>query len=323
MKPEIVDEGFEFEGGLLELPQEPIRLIQHHFAADSTIEAVHDYHKNVRGWRGIGYNWAIANTGNIVVGRGALKIGAHSGFTWNRKSEGIAYQGNISSSDLTNEQFESGIRLNAWRCDVFGLTPEEAIIGHGDVANTVCPGSRFPMRELIDEVSKMLNREPVVITPRIDVPVPTRWLELRENRMRGTAVRNLQAILRKLGYDTGENGIYGPKTAASVEAFQRDADILVDGVYGPQTQESLREAASGEFSPSLDLPDGIFRPDDYKRGAENIQRALHRLDYDPGAVDDIYGPKTGAAVRRFQQDAGIQVDSVYGPETKQTMKNYL
>ncbi|MCH2244961.1 MULTISPECIES: peptidoglycan-binding domain-containing protein [Crocosphaera] len=32
-------------------------------------------------------------------------------------------------------------------------------------------------------------------------------------------------------------------------------------------------------------------------------------------VDDIYGPKTEAAVRQFQTDQGIMIDGVVGPET--------
>ena len=37
----------------------------------------------------------------------------------------------------------------------------------------------------------------------------------------------------------------------------------------------------------------------------NLQRALHRLGYDPGAVDGIPGARTRAAIRAFQADAGL------------------
>lgn len=41
-----------------------------------------------------------------------------------------------------------------------------------------------------------------------------------------------------------------------------------------------------------------------------IQEALHRLGYDPGPVDGIFGPLTRAAVRRFQQDIGAKSTGV-------------
>ena len=39
----------------------------------------------------------------------------------------------------------------------------------------------------------------------------------------------------------------------------------------------------------------------------NLQRALHRLGYDPGPVDGIPGARTRAAIRAFQADAGLPV----------------
>ena len=37
-----------------------------------------------------------------------------------------------------------------------------------------------------------------------------------------------------------------------------------------------------------------------------IQTALHRLGYDPGPADGLFGPKTRAAIRRFQQRIGTE-----------------
>ena len=41
-----------------------------------------------------------------------------------------------------------------------------------------------------------------------------------------------------------------------------------------------------------------------------IQRALARLGYDPGPADGIAGPRTRAAIRTFQTDAGLPVDGL-------------
>jgi len=41
-----------------------------------------------------------------------------------------------------------------------------------------------------------------------------------------------------------------------------------------------------------------------------IQTALQRLGYDPGAVDGLFGPHTRAAIRRFQQAIGAEPTGV-------------
>ena len=40
----------------------------------------------------------------------------------------------------------------------------------------------------------------------------------------------------------------------------------------------------------------------------DIQAGLQRLGYSPGPVDGRFGPRTDAAIRRYQQDHGLPVD---------------
>ena len=51
-----------------------------------------------------------------------------------------------------------------------------------------------------------------------------------------------------------------------------------------------------------------------------IQQTLHELGYDPGPVDGIYGRRTGAAIRRFQQDHGLPVDGRPGDDLLQALQ---
>jgi len=52
----------------------------------------------------------------------------------------------------------------------------------------------------------------------------------------GTEVKNIQKVLKNLGYYTGSvDGIYGTKTKKAVTSFQRDCGLTVDGICGPQT----------------------------------------------------------------------------------------
>jgi peptidoglycan hydrolase-like protein with peptidoglycan-binding domain len=61
----------------------------------------------------------------------------------------------------------------------------------------------------------------------------------------GTSVRELQALLRLLGYYNGPvDGLYRDSTATAVTAFQQAAGLPADGVVGSATWNRLLPAAS-------------------------------------------------------------------------------
>lgn len=51
------------------------------------------------------------------------------------------------------------------------------------------------------------------------------------------------------------------------------------------------------------------------RAIRNLQDLLRARGYDPGPTDGIMGPRTDAALRAYQRDAGLPVDGRPGPET--------
>lgn len=58
----------------------------------------------------------------------------------------------------------------------------------------------------------------------------------------GELVRRLQTALNfvlRPSPPLAADGIFGPKTASAVLAFQRHAGVAVDGVVGPQTSKAL------------------------------------------------------------------------------------
>jgi N-acetylmuramoyl-L-alanine amidase len=59
--------------------------------------------------------------------------------------------------------------------------------------------------------------------------------------LRGDDVRQLQERLLEMGYDVGRtDGVYGPRTARGLSAFQREMGLTPDGTCGPQTLHMLR-----------------------------------------------------------------------------------
>lgn len=63
-----------------------------------------------------------------------------------------------------------------------------------------------------------------------------------------------QHLLAFLGYDTGGvDGIWGPKSEEATRAFQRDFDLVPDGVWGQQTDFRIREVIGTAEDLVLDI----------------------------------------------------------------------
>jgi flagellum-specific peptidoglycan hydrolase FlgJ len=59
------------------------------------------------------------------------------------------------------------------------------------------------------------------------------------------------------------------------------------------------------------------------RGPEvsKLQDALRKAGFNPGKTDGVFGPKTQAAVRSFQQAKGLTVDGIAGKQTLGALRN--
>ncbi|MEN8113598.1 MAG: peptidoglycan-binding protein [Actinomycetota bacterium] len=83
--------------------------------------------------------------------------------------------------------------------------------------------------------------------------------------------------------------------------------------------------AGGTFigsGPADPLFDGYRLIEDGTRGADvrRLQRVLTDLDFAPGPVDGISGPKTIAAVTGFQTSAGLKADGLAGRVTRAALR---
>ena len=123
-------------------------------------------------------------------------------------------------------------------------------------------------------------------------------------------VRTLQYLLRARNHPVTVDGIFGPKTDAAVRSFQQDKHLSVDGIVGPHTWSAL--IVTVKRGSQGDAVRGVQEEFQFRNLSGDPSKGLQ--------VDGIFGPKTDAAVRGFQQALhqdipSVTVDGIVGPVT--------
>lgn len=136
---------------------------------------------------------------------------------------------------------------------------------------------------------------------------------------RGAQVEALQDNLIRLGLMTRAQkqtgpGIYGPRTESSVKDLQRMTGLQETGRFDAATRSAMNNILDGRV----------------KKGASGatvreLQDNLVRLGYMTRAQVNTgygtFGPKTDAALRRFQSANGLTNDGIFGPNTFKAINN--
>ena len=129
----------------------------------------------------------------------------------------------------------------------------------------------------------------------------------------GSAVKDLQTKLKKLGYyDAYVDGDYGDTTVAAVKAFQKKYNLTADGIAGKETLKKLDSVYENANSAK---DDDSLRMGDSGSAVKDLQTKLKKLGYYDGTVDSTFGSGTYAAVRAFQKKYNLTADGVAGSET--------
>ncbi len=168
---------------------------------------------------------------------------------------------------------------------------------------------------------------------------------------KGSAVRRLQAALRRWGYaDVTVDGTFGPKTEEAVKNFQRANGLNPDGKVGSLTLKKLditlptgftqsgrvveqdtgtetgHEEAGSDYNPDYEeeLNNTIGRVNGLTIGStgpvvRKVQTYLRKLGWTSVKVDGKYGEKTAACVKEFQQYNGLKPDGICGVATQNVM----
>ncbi len=238
---------------------------------------------------------------------------------------------------------------HAYLCDKFNLNPRNDIIAHA----TLDPSRRTdPINILrnhgiswsvfIDDVAEALqnfgNSNPPDTTTPAKPPTTSKppasvvkgttvKLPIGEGDS-GPFVQDIQEELMKAGYRLprfGADGHFGEETENAVMRFQKNYGLSVDGLVGPITLNKLQEVNHQRISASdFPLPTGVLKRGNQGEAVRQVQRALKQINFNPGAIDGIYGPNTEDAVRRFQSMyAALADDGIYGPNTRKYMRMEL
>ena len=129
----------------------------------------------------------------------------------------------------------------------------------------------------------------------------------------GSAVKDLQTKLKKLGYYDGTvDSTFGSGTYAAVRAFQKKYNLTADGVAGSETLKKLDSVYKNADS---DKDDDSLRMGDSGSAVKDLQTKLKKLGYYDGTVDSTFGSGTYAAVKAFQKKYNLTADGVAGSET--------
>ena len=146
----------------------------------------------------------------------------------------------------------------------------------------------------------------------------------------GTAVSELQAALKLLGYYSGAvSGTFDRATADAVSGFQQAAGLTPNGIVDAKTwtrlfPARLPEAAiescscdsgrsSEETTAAGDLP--LLRLGMRGTAVLGVQQRLQAIGFFQGKVDGVFGTDTQAAVEAVQESYDLQADGIVGPDT--------
>ncbi len=100
----------------------------------------------------------------------------------------------------------------------------------------------FDKWQSIPDTPFEIDRTPPDPNPPQEPVLSTRGMMLQKG-MHGPDVRNLQGILKTLGYPSGKaDGIFGPLLHAAVVSYQSQNDLHPDGKVGELTWEALSQA---------------------------------------------------------------------------------
>ncbi|MFC5750580.1 peptidoglycan recognition family protein [Actinomadura rugatobispora] len=172
------------------LDRAPDHIVVHHTASANQTDyslaaayalsrSIQNFHMDSNGWADTGQQLTISRGGHLMEGRnrslqaiqaGDHVVGAHTA-SHNDHTIGIENEGLYMTVGPTAALWAKLVETCAWLCDVYGLDPHGAIVGHRDYNATACPGDRLYARlpDLRNQVAGLLG---TAQTRRTTTPAP-------------------------------------------------------------------------------------------------------------------------------------------------------
>lgn len=145
----------------------------------------------------------------------------------------------------------------------------------------------------------------------------------------GAEVAAVQKRLQAHGFNVGAiDSDFGSRTVAAVIGFQQSKGLKADGVVDKLTWDTLNEEPQAVVEKSQAVVAQQPMVADSRKilakGAagskvKTLQVRLEMQGYDPGPIDGIFGARTMAAVKDFQEAYSLRVDGVVDEATWQAL----
>jgi len=209
---------------------------------------------------------------------------------------------------MTDAQVKAGKELNAWLMSELGLG-SSAIVGHGDLVATTCPGRNFRMNEVKGSTAFKSAPETKVASVSTSAYTGGSVVDYLNSIGKNSSFDNRKRLANAHGIKnyTGTasqntkllNKLQSGKTPVS------QSDLTVDGKWGNATTEALQDA--------LNTPvDGIISNQSRNSVTESLYGNTVR-----------YGSGGSVVIRALQRKVGASADGLLGPATVRALQSYL
>ena len=137
-------------------------ILHHSLTKDSKTvswDDIYHYHTHELGWMDVGYHYGIELIDGYYQIMGGRPLGSHGahcrGNGMNAVSIGICFIGNYDEEDVPDAMYDVGIKHITGLCYSLRIGPEN-IFPHSDYADKTCPGIRFDLNRVRNEVDAIL-----------------------------------------------------------------------------------------------------------------------------------------------------------------------
>lgn len=143
----IIESNLKFKENLQTRNSTDMIILHHADISTCSVEDIHRWHLE-KGWSGCGYHFFVTKEGMIYRGRPEIVIGAHCKGA-NSHSIGICAEGDYMQENMPEIQKKAIIELGQYLYKKYSV---KNVYGHKEVGNSLCPGTKYPLKEIKESI---------------------------------------------------------------------------------------------------------------------------------------------------------------------------